>query len=68
MLVSAAADRSLRLWNVNAMQRLRALYKRPAEVTALAASRCAGLLPLLVPLLLVRCVWSGWNTYLSDAC
>ena len=42
LLVSAAADRSLRLWNLSTMQRLRALYKRPAEVTALAATRCIG--------------------------
>lgn len=40
LLVSAAADRTLRLWNAATMQRQRALYKRPAEVTALAVSRC----------------------------
>jgi hypothetical protein len=39
LLVSAAADRSLRLWNVATMQRQRALYKRPAEVSAVAVSR-----------------------------
>lgn len=39
LLVSGAADRSLRLWNLDGMQRLRAVYKRPAEATALAVSR-----------------------------
>ena len=39
LLVSGAADRSLRVWNVGSMQRERAIYKRPAEVTAIAASR-----------------------------
>lgn len=39
LLVSAGADRSLRLWNAHTMQRERALYKRPAEVSALAVSR-----------------------------
>ena len=39
LLASAGADRSLRLWHLGTMQRLRALYKRPAEVTALATSR-----------------------------
>lgn len=46
LLVSAAADRSLRLWNLSTMQRLRVLYKRPAEVTALAATRCLPCLAL----------------------
>lgn len=46
LLVSAAADRSLRLWNLGTMQRLRVLYKRPAEVTALAATRCLPYLAL----------------------
>lgn len=40
LLVSSAADRAVRLWNVGTMQRVRALYKRPAEVTALAVTRC----------------------------
>lgn len=40
LLVSAAADRAVRLWNVGTMQRMRALYKRPAEVTAVAVTRC----------------------------
>lgn len=39
LLLSAAADRSVRLWNTSTMQRLRVLYKRPAEVSAVAASR-----------------------------
>lgn len=39
LLVTAAADRSIRLWNVGTMQRQRVLYKRPAEVAALAVSR-----------------------------
>lgn len=39
LLATAAADKTIRLWNVGAMQRQRVLYKRPAEVTALAASR-----------------------------
>ncbi|KAL4424453.1 hypothetical protein ABPG77_006391 [Micractinium sp. CCAP 211/92] len=38
LLVSSAADRAVRLWNVGTMQRVRALYKRPAEVTALAVT------------------------------
>lgn len=39
LLVTGAADRTLRLWNVDTMQRLRVLYKRPAEPTTLAVSR-----------------------------
>ena len=44
LLVTAAADRTLRLWNLDTMRRLRVIYNRPAETSALAVSRWAPLL------------------------
>lgn len=44
MLVTAAADRTLRLWTLETMRRLRVVYNRPAETSALAVSRWAGCL------------------------
>ena len=57
LLVSAAADRTLRLWNLDTMRRLRVIYNRPAEISALAVNRSAHRpagATLLLPLLAAR--------------
>lgn len=39
-LLSASADRTLRLWDATARRMLKITKKLPAEITALAVTRC----------------------------